>query len=66
MRGGFVITGAGEAEIGFSLDRSGRFDAESDRLLSEEKGQAQAFAVIKRAVLRCGNRGCSLPVEKYE
>ena len=56
--------------IGFSLDRSGRPDAVSMRLISNNVGSdaqiSQAFAAAKRAVLRCGREGYDLPVEKYE
>lgn len=65
-----VKEGAAAVKIGFSLDRDGRPDAESLRLISQGKGSAeqiaQSFAAAKRAVLRCGQEGYTLPVEKYE
>ena len=50
----------------FSLDRDATPEADSGMLLSKGEGIAQASAATKRAVLRCGNGECTLPVEKYE
>lgn len=55
--------------LGFSLDRRGRVVAssvqEGRHAAGSEDAVAQAFAAAKRAVLRCGRDGFSLPVEKY-
>ncbi|WP_299415216.1 hypothetical protein [uncultured Sulfitobacter sp.] len=56
--------------LGFSLDRSGRPGAGSVREVRHGAGGnqavSQAFAAAKRAVLRCGRDGYTLPVEKYD
>jgi hypothetical protein len=52
--------------VAFSLDRDATPEADSVMLLSKCEGMAQASAAAKRAVLRCGNGKCTLPVEKYE
>ena len=56
--------------LGFSLDRMGRPSASSVREVSHAAAPkdkvAESFAAAKRAVLRCGRDGFSLPVEKYE
>lgn len=55
--------------VGFSLDRNGRPVASSFRAVRHESAPkeavAVAFAAAKRAVLRCGRDGFTLPVEKY-
>lgn len=56
--------------VGFSLDTDGRPDAARIRLVGHaaapDAAVAQAFAAAKRAVLRCGRDGYTLPVEKYD
>ncbi|MEP1765358.1 MAG: hypothetical protein ABJJ53_01700 [Sulfitobacter sp.] len=56
--------------MGFSLDRKGQPIAASLRVIGQEGAQkdavAQAFNSAKRAVLRCGREGYTLPVEKYD
>lgn len=54
----------------FSLDRSGEPQDASVRITHPKSGTdaaiEQAFGLAKRAVLRCGRDGFTLPVEKYE
>lgn len=56
--------------LGISLDSKGRPVASSVQEVRHAAGSkdavSQAFAAAKRAVLRCGRDGFSLPVEKYE
>ena len=56
--------------IRFSLDRGGQPEADSVQMVSQGAGNAaqvkRAFLAAKRAVLRCGRGGFTLPVEKYE
>lgn len=55
--------------VGFSLDRSGRPDLASIRLIEASGGSdaaaRQAFEAARRAIIRCGSQGYNLPVEKY-
>ena len=65
-----VTDGGAEVTLRFSLDRQGKPDAGSVKLVSKGAGTAQAvehsFKAAKRAVLRCGQAGYTLPVEKYD
>lgn len=65
-----VTQKAAKVVLLFSLDRNGRPDADSIKLVKNGVGTAQAvehsFKAAKRAVLRCGQAGYTLPVEKYE
>lgn len=53
-----------------SLDRDGRPDTGSIRMVGFRDGTEatarQAFEAARRAIIRCGNNGFPLPVEKYE
>lgn len=63
-------SGSPTVTVRFSLDRKGRPDASSLRMVARSAGSkqaaAKAFDAAKRAILRCGKDGYSLPVEKYE
>ncbi|MCX7567574.1 hypothetical protein OS189_14605 [Sulfitobacter sp. F26169L] len=65
-----VPKGAPQVKLGFSLDRSGKPKTGSIREISHVGGAKtavqSAFAAAKRAVLRCGRDGYTLPVEKYQ
>lgn len=56
--------------VGFSMERDGRPDVGSIRLIGSEGGSdvavRQAFEAARRAIIRCGASGFDLPEEKYE
>lgn len=56
--------------LGFALKLNGRPITKSltllDHTAANSEAVTQAFALAKRAVMRCGRDGYKLPVEKYE
>lgn len=56
--------------VGVSMERDGRPDTGSIRLIGSEGGSdaaaRQAFEAARRAIIRCGANGFDLPEEKYE
>jgi hypothetical protein len=55
--------------LGVSMNRDGRPDVGSIRLISSDGADAptrQAFEAARRAIIRCGGNGYNLPPEKYE
>ncbi len=56
--------------VGVSMERDGRPDVESIRLIGSEGGSdaaaRQAFEAARRAIIRCGTNGFDLPEEKYD
>jgi hypothetical protein len=56
--------------VGVELDRDGRPEAGSLRMVDAQGGSGQAaqqaFEAARRAILRCGAQGFDLPAEKYD
>ena len=56
--------------VAMSLDRDGKVDSNSLKLLASEGGSENAtktaFQAARRAILRCQKDGYKLPVEKYD
>ncbi|MEC9342992.1 MAG: TonB family protein, partial [Pseudomonadota bacterium] len=50
--------------VRFRLDREGRVDG--DPRVTESSGNQAADESARRAILRCGQRGYTLPADKYE
>lgn len=57
-------------EVAVSLDQDGRPKVTTIRMISSTGGSAgaaqQAFEAARRAIIRCGAKGFSLPQEKYD
>lgn len=55
--------------VAFSMQRDGKPDAGSIRMLDSSGGSAssaqQAYQAARRAIIRCGAKGYDLPTEKY-
>ncbi|GAB5437219.1 energy transducer TonB [Falsiruegeria mediterranea] len=55
--------------VAFSMQRDGKPDAGSIRMLDSSGGSAssaqQAYQAARRAIIRCGAKGYDLPAEKY-
>lgn len=56
--------------VGVTMQRDGRPDAGSIRLIQSDGGSEaatrQAFEAARRAIIRCGTRGYDLPEDKFE
>jgi len=56
--------------VGVSLDREGKPEGQTLRLISSTAGSGtattQAFEAARRAIIRCGAKGFDLPAEKYD